>query len=73
MIKTTTMKTNNKTAAAHGISILAIMYAMIILTMLIGMSSCGSTKYVDCDAYKTHYKPLKAEKHKHHIKCDAYN
>jgi hypothetical protein len=72
MIKTTTMK-RNETAAAHGISILAIMYAMIILTMLIVMSSCGSTKYVDCDAYKTHYKPLKAEKHKHHIKCDAYN
>lgn len=72
MIKTNKMK-NNKTAAAHGISILAIMYAMIILTMLIGMSSCSSTKYVNCDAYKTHYKPIKTEKHKHHKLCDAYN
>jgi hypothetical protein len=76
MFKISTMKnnTNNKTAAAHGISILAIMYAMIILTMLLGMSSCGSSKqYVTCDAYKTHYKPIKAEKHRHHVKCDAYN
>lgn len=36
------------------------------------LTSCGGTKYVQCDAYKTHYKPIKAEKHKHH-KCDAYN
>lgn len=36
------------------------------------MTSCSGTKYVTCDAYKTHYKPLKATKH-HHIKCDAYN
>lgn len=42
---------------------------VIVATVL---SSCGGTKYVTCDAYKTHYKPLKAEKHKH-IKCDAYN
>jgi hypothetical protein len=65
----------NKTTAAHGISILAIMYAMIILTMLLGMSSCGSTKYVNCDAYKVQHKPIKAEKHKHHHHklCDAYN
>lgn len=65
----------NKTTAAHGISILAIMYAMIILTMLLGMSSCGSTKYVNCDAYKTQHKPIKAEKHRHHHHklCDAYN
>lgn len=60
MIKTNTMKT-------------AILYTAIIITVLIAMSSCGSTKYVNCDAYKTQYKPLKAEKHKHHIKCDAYN
>ena len=74
MFKISTMKNNtNKTAAAHGISILAIMYAMIILTMLIGMSSCGSTKYVDCDAYKTHYKQVKPDKHKQHKLCDAYN
>ena len=73
MIKTTTMKTNNNTTAAHGIRILAIMYVIIILTMLFATSSCGSTKYVDCDAYKTHHKPLKAEKHKQHKLCDAYN
>ena len=30
------------------------------------------TRYVQCDAYKTQYKPIKAEKHKHHT-CDAYN
>ena len=63
----------NKTTAAHGISILAIMYAMIILTMLLGMSSCKSTKYHSCDAYKTQYKTLKPEKHRHHGLCDAYN
>lgn len=67
------MKTQNNTAAEHGIRVLSIMYVMIILTMLFAMSSCGSTKYVNCDAYKTQYKPLKAEKHKHHKLCDAYN
>lgn len=53
----------------------AILYTAIIITVLIAMSSCGSTKYVNCDAYKTQYKPLKAEKHKHHHHklCDAYN
>ena len=30
------------------------------------LTSCGGTKYVQCDAYKTHYKPIKPEKHKHH-------
>lgn len=49
------------------------LYTMIVITLLLAMMSCGSTKYVNCDAYKTQYKPLKAEKHKHHIKCDAYN
>lgn len=68
------MKTKNNTAAAHGIRVLSIMYVMIILTMLFAaMSSCGNTKYVSCDAYKTQHKPLKAEKHKHHKLCDAYN
>ena len=62
-----------KTTAEHSISVLAIMYVMIILTMLFGMSSCKSTKYHTCDAYKTQYKPIKAEKHKYHGKCDAYN
>jgi hypothetical protein len=36
------------------------------------LTSCGGTKYVQCDAYKTHYKPIKPEKHKH-VKCDAYS
>lgn len=49
------------------------MTKFITLAILgIVLASCGGTKYVQCDAYKTHYKPLKAEKHKHH-KCDAYN
>jgi hypothetical protein len=30
------------------------------------------TRYVQCDAYKTHYAPIKPERHKHHT-CDAYN
>lgn len=65
----------DKTTAEHGISILAIMYAMIILTMLLGMSACKSTRYVNCDAYRTQYKKLKPERHKshHHNLCDAYN
>jgi hypothetical protein len=44
-------------------------------TLALALSSCGSTKYVNCDAYKTQYKPIKAEKHKHHHHklCDAYN
>jgi hypothetical protein len=50
----------------------AILLAMIIGTAVLA-SSCGNTKYVGCDAYKTQYPKLKAEKHKHHIKCDAYN
>ena len=36
------------------------------------LTSCGGTKYVQCDAYKTHYKPIKPHKHKH-VKCDAYS
>jgi len=52
-----------------------IIYALSIFTLAIMLASCKSTKYIDCDAYKTHYKPLKAEKHKnhHHKLCDAYN
>ena len=51
------------------------LYTMIIITLLLAMASCKSTKYIDCDAYKTHHKPLKAGKHKHHHHnlCDAYN
>ena len=47
----------------------------LAVTLALAMSSCGSTKYVNCDAYKVQYKPLKAEKHKHHHHklCDAYN
>lgn len=44
----------------------------IVTTLLLAMTSCKSTKYQTCDAYKTHYKPLKADKHKHSL-CDAYN
>lgn len=47
------------------------LFGLILATAL--FSSCGSTKYVKCDAYKTQYKPIKADKHRHHIKCDAYN
>jgi hypothetical protein len=43
-----------------------------LLIFALTISSCKNTKYVDCDAYKTHYKPVKAEKHKH-AKCDAYS
>lgn len=50
-----------------------IIYAISILAIAIMLSSCKNTKYINCDAYKTHYKPIKAEKHKHHGKCDAYN
>jgi hypothetical protein len=47
----------------------------IVATLALALTSCKSTKYVNCDAYKTHHKPLKAEKHKHHHHnlCDAYN
>ena len=48
------------------------LFGLILATAL--LSSCGNTKYVKCDAYKTQYKPIKAERHHgHHIKCDAYN
>lgn len=50
----------------------ATLFGLILATAL--FSSCGSSKtYVHCDAYKTQYKPIKADKHRHHIKCDAYN
>ena len=51
----------------------AILLAMIIGTAVVA-SSCSSTKYVNCDAYKTHYPKIKADNHKrHHHTCDAYN
>jgi hypothetical protein len=46
---------------------------LTLIAVAILATSCGNTKYVNCDAYKTHYKPVKAEKHKHHVKCDAYS
>ena len=49
------------------------LYLLIIITIIFAMTSCGSTKkYYNCDAYKTHYKPLKVDKHRHGL-CDAYN
>lgn len=45
---------------------------LLFASFAIVLASCKSTKYVDCDAYKTRYKALKPEKH-HHAKCDAYN
>jgi hypothetical protein len=50
----------------------AILFGLILATALLS-ASCSSTKYVNCDAYKTHYKPIKADKHKGHKQCDAYN
>jgi len=50
----------------------AILFGLILATAMLS-SSCSSTKYVSCDAYKVQYPKLKAEKHRHHIKCDAYN
>lgn len=49
-----------------------ILLTALAMTLALAMTSCKSTKHFECDAYKTHYKPIKAEKHKHH-KCDAYN
>jgi hypothetical protein len=50
-------------------------YGMLVATIAMAMASCASTKYHTCDAYKTHYKALKPERHKshHHNLCDAYN
>lgn len=31
------------------------------------------TRYVQCDAYKTQYAPIKPERHHKHHTCDAYN
>lgn len=62
-----------KTTTENRVWTILSLYAISIITLAILLTSCGSTKYVDCDAYKTHYKPLKAERHHgHHIKCDAY-
>lgn len=31
------------------------------------------TRYHQCDAYKTHYAPIKPDRHRSHGLCDAYN
>jgi hypothetical protein len=49
------------------------MKKLLFIGVLAFLASCKTVKYKDCDAYKTHYKPVKAEKHKHHGLCDAYN
>ena len=30
-------------------------------------------RYHQCDAYKTHYAPIKQDRHRSHGLCDAYN
>jgi ribosomal protein L19E len=45
---------------------------LLIASFAIVLASCKSSKHIDSDAYKTYYKPVKAERHKH-VKCDAYN
>lgn len=52
-----------------------VLLVAIVTTLLLALTSCKSTKYHTCDAYKTHYKALKPERHKshHHQLCDAYN
>lgn len=45
---------------------------LLICATVAALTSCKSSKHIDSDAYKTYYKPVKAEHHKH-PKCDAYN
>ena len=45
---------------------------ILLFTLCVVLASCKTTKYSSADCYKTQYKPVKAEKHKH-IQCDAYN
>lgn len=45
---------------------------LLFASFAIVLASCKSSKHIDNDAYKTYYKPVKAEHHKH-PKCDAYN
>lgn len=63
------MKTTEKVMAVT-------MFTAIGLTILLGAASCASSKqYHTCDAYKTHYPKIKADKHRSHKHglCDAYN
>ena len=53
--------------------ILAKLVLLFVVAGLIALtSSCKTTKYSTCDAYKTHYPKLKVDKHRHGL-CDAYN
>ena len=45
---------------------------IVFIAVTTALVSCKTTKYSSADCYKTHYKAIKAEKHKH-IQCDAYN
>ena len=45
---------------------------ILLITVFALLASCKTTKYSQHDCYKTHYKPLKKDKHKH-TQCDAYN
>lgn len=45
---------------------------LLFASIAIVLASCKSSKYVESDAYKTYYKPVKYKNHKH-PKCDAYN
>lgn len=53
-----------------------ILTKIVLLFVVVGLialtSSCKTTKYNTCDAYKTHYPKLKVDKHRHGL-CDAYN
>lgn len=45
---------------------------ILLITVSVALVSCKTKKYFECDAYKTHYTKIKADKHKHAL-CDAYN
>ena len=50
------------------------LYASLGAIVIYMATSCASTKqYHSCDAYKVNYPKIKADKHKHHGLCDAYN
>jgi hypothetical protein len=45
---------------------------ILFIVVSTALVSCKATKYSTADCYKTHYKPIKKDKHKH-PQCDAYN
>jgi|Laugresbdmm110dd_1035094.scaffolds.fasta_scaffold00690_17 hypothetical protein len=49
-----------------------IVYGLVAFTLVMMLISCKTPKYSQHDCYKTHYKPIKKDKHKH-PQCDAYN